>query len=321
MPITPSPAVLRACEVLQQMVQHPTRSFTVSELARAVGVPRATCDAILQGLAVQRFVIRSADDRRYELGPAGIVLGEAARIANPGLRAARVEAERLARGLGACVSICIHDGHTARVVETFDFGPLFALRARVGQAIPLVPPFGAVFVAWNDEDAEAWIARAGDSLDVGERDRYRRALGAIRRRGYSVSIATPRAAFEERIETLVGSPESEDAQQARDELIREVMHGAYLPADLDAGSAVRVVQISAPVFDRTGCVAACLLVPGPGHDITDSELRALAGRLVEAATRATRDAGGVSGAGEASAPASGAASGRSRRRAPRRVGE
>ena len=212
MPITPSPAVLRACEVLQSAWSSiRPESFTVSELARAVGVPRATCDAILQALAVQRFVTRSADDRRYELGPASIALGEAARIANPGLRAAKAEAERLARELGACVSVCIHDGHTARVVEAFDFGPLFALRARVGQAIPLVPPFGAVFVAWNDDDAEGWIARAGDSLEAGERDRYRRALGAMRRRGYSVSIATPRPAFEERIETLVGSPESDDA--------------------------------------------------------------------------------------------------------------
>jgi DNA-binding IclR family transcriptional regulator len=293
MPITPSPAVLRAGEVLRHLARHPTRSFTVSELARAVDVPRATCDSILQALAAQRFVSRSADDLRYELGAGSIELGEAARIANPGLQAAQVEAERLARALGACVAVCVHDGETARVLEVFDFAPLFAVRARVGQAIPLVPPFGAVFVAWSEDEAEAWIARAGDSLTPSERAGYRDALAAIRRRGYSVSIATPQPALADSVEAFASSPGSEDARRAQDELIREAMHSAYLPMDLGAGEALRVGQISAPVFDRVGRVAASLLVPGPDREISSQELPLLAHGLVEAATRATRAAGGV----------------------------
>jgi DNA-binding IclR family transcriptional regulator len=292
MPITPTPAVLRACELLRHMVDHPTRAFSVSELARTAAVPRATCDAILQALAVQRFVRRSADDRRYELGPGCIELGEAARIANPTLRAAKVEAERLAQSLGACVAVSVHEGQTVRVVDVFDFAPLFAVRARVGQVIPLVPPFGAVFVAWNDEDAEAWIGRAGASLTPAERDGYRRALEGIRRRGYSVSIVAPRPALEETFEVLARPPETNDARRARDELIHEAMHSAYLPADLEIEAAVRVGQVSAPVFDRTGRVEVSLLVPGPGLDITSTELRELGRRLVEAANRATREAGG-----------------------------
>jgi DNA-binding IclR family transcriptional regulator len=280
------------------MMEHPTGSFSVSELARAVAIPRATCDAILQALAAQRFVTRSADDRRYELGPGSIELGDAARAANSALRAAKVGAEHLARALGANVAVCVHDGDTARIVEVFDCGPLFAVRARVGQVIPLIPPFGAVFVAWNEEEAEAWIARAGDSLEPGECDGYRRALAAIRRRGYSISLATERPALEDTVETLASSPESDDARRARDELIREAMHSAYLPADLDAEAARRVGQISAPVFGRTGRVAASLLVPGPEREITGAELRALAGPLVEAAARATRDAGGLEPARE-----------------------
>ncbi len=292
MPIAPSPAVLRAGDLLAQLIQHPSQSFTLSELARLVSVPRATCDAILQALAVHRLVTRREDDLRYELGPAGIALGEAARIANPWLRAARVEGERLARALAACISVCVHDGRTARVAEAFDFGPLFAVRARVGQTIPLVPPFGAVFVAWHDEDAARWIARAGADLAADERDRYRRALEAVRRRGYSVSIVTPRYASPETVEIFASPPESDDARRARDELIRQAMHSDYLPVDLDPQTPVRVGQISAPVFDRTGVVAASLLLPGPEREITPAELHALAVRLLEAATRATDAAGG-----------------------------
>jgi len=293
MPINPSPAVLRACEMLRHLVEHPNRTFSVSELARAVAVPRATCDAILQALAAQRFVTRSSDDRRYELGPGCIELGEAAQIANPALRAAKFEAEGVARSLAGNIAVSIYDGDAVRVVDVFDFGPLFAVRARVGQAIPLVPPFGAVFVAWNDDDAAAWIARAGDSLEPRERDHYRHALEAIRQRGYSVSIAPPRPALEEKVDALAGTPENEDARRARDEFIREMMHTAYLPTDLEAEAAVRVGQISAPVFDRTGHVAVSLLMPGPAREITPTEVHALAERLVEAAGRATREAGGL----------------------------
>jgi DNA-binding IclR family transcriptional regulator len=78
----------------------------------------------------------------------------------------------------------------------------------------------------------------------------------------------------------------------RDELIREMMHSDYLAADLEAEADVRVGQISAPVFDHRGRVAASLLMPGPDRDITGAELRALADRLVRAAAQATRSAGG-----------------------------
>ena len=289
MPIEPSPAVLRAGDILGQLIQQPAAALSVSELARRVGAPRATCDAILRALSVHRLVTRREDDLRYELGPGGIALGEAARVANPWLAAARIEAERLARELGACVCVCVHDGRSARVVESFDFGPLFAVRARVGLEIPLVPPFGAVFVAWKKEDAEAWIARADEHLEADEQDRYRRALTAVRNRGYSVSIATPRDVDPGRVSAL-GVPLESD--QERDELMQQVMHSDYLPVALDAQRSVRVGQISAPVFDRAGSVAASLLLPGPEREVGAVELRVLAGRLMEAATRATSLAGG-----------------------------
>src|SRR4029450_6881480 len=135
-----SPAVLRACNLLAHLIHHPTESFTVSELARAIDVPRPTCDAILQALAAHRFVTRRSD-RRYELGPGSIALGDAARAANPLLRVAKdatearpprrdapraatpllrvakAEAERLARELASCAAVTVRDGDTARVVE------------------------------------------------------------------------------------------------------------------------------------------------------------------------------------------------------------
>ena len=292
MPIAPSPAVLRAGDVLAQLVQHPSESFSVSELARRVGVPRATCDAILQALAVQRLVTRREHDLRYELGPGGIALGDAARIANPALRAANVEAERLARELASCVAVCIRDGDTARVAEVFDFGPIFARRARIGQAIPLVPPFAAVFVAWSDDDAEGWLARAGATLEPDERDRYRHALHEVRRRGYSCSVIPRRPEFLEAVATLASPTASDATLGGREAFLREMMHSGYLAGDLQAETSLRVGQLSAPVFDASARVTASLLMLGPDHESTTAEIQTLAARLVEATARATRNAGG-----------------------------
>src|SRR6478672_1405098 len=56
MALQPSPAVARASDLLHYLAQHPLRRFTVSELARDVGLPRATCDTLLLALAGGGFV-------------------------------------------------------------------------------------------------------------------------------------------------------------------------------------------------------------------------------------------------------------------------
>jgi DNA-binding IclR family transcriptional regulator len=160
MSLIPSPAVLRACDLLTHLAAHPTQPFTVTELARHLAIPRATCDSLLLGLASSGFVRRDAE-LRYELGSACIVLGDAARAANPALRTAGVHAEALARAQQSVVAVTIRDGDETRVASVFDYGPAFGIRTRAGDAITLVPPFGASFVAWDDEaQVQAWLARA-----------------------------------------------------------------------------------------------------------------------------------------------------------------
>lgn len=115
----------------------------------------------------------------------------------------------------------------------------------------------------------------------------------IRLRGFSVSVVVPRRPqLGKDFESLARSPESNEARRVHDEFIREMMHSDDLPVDLDADENVRVGQISAPVFDPRGRVAASLLVPGPDRDIIGAEAYALADRLVQAASQATRNAGG-----------------------------
>jgi len=289
MPIAPSPAVSRACEILDHLAGHPDESFSVSEVARLIEVPRATCDSVLQALAAHQYVTRRETDRRYQLGPRVIAVGEAARRANPVLEAAKDEAERLARANGWFVAVSIRDGNLARVAQVFDFAPLFALRARVGQAIPLVPPFGAVFVAWSADEEDAWLARADATLKPKERARYRGALQQVRRRGYSLAVLTRRL---QAVETMAISTDADVSAEARERIVRQMMHSDYLATDLDPGAPLRIAQISAPVFDWNGQATTSLLAPGPEYEVSCAEVETLAQHLVEAAARATTRAGG-----------------------------
>jgi DNA-binding IclR family transcriptional regulator len=293
MPVTPAPAVLRAGEVLHHLALHPSESFTVSELARDLALPRATCDTVLQALAEGGFVARRSDDLRYELGPSCIVVGDAARVANSVLRTTAVEAEQLARALVACTAVSVRHGDGSSVAEVFDFGPTFGPRAHIGQSIPHSPPFGAVYVAWDPNDADQWFAHAASSLDERERERYLLALAEVRRRGFSVSISSNRRPkLEALLSALADHPDAANARRSRDELMAELAHSEYLISDLAAESTLRVSHMAAPVFDRRGRAVASILLLGPDYEITADEIRARGDALTRAAARATQQTGG-----------------------------
>lgn len=296
MPLTPSPAVLRAADLLHHLASHPAQRFTVSELARHVGLARATCDTVLLALSERGFVRRDAA-LRYELGPACIVVGDAARQANPALRTAAEHAEALARRESAVTAVSIRDGEETRVANVFDFGPPLALRARVGEAIQLVPPFGASFVAWDDEAGiRWWLDRADPPLSPSEAARYRAALDAVRRRGFSVTRMTARQpVLIEALERLVGDGDVDDARRARDEAVRQMTHSEYLAGELDLDGTMRVAQVSAPVFEADGRIGASIMLLGPTHEVTAGEIAELGARVLAAASAATAAVSGAEG--------------------------
>jgi DNA-binding IclR family transcriptional regulator len=297
MALIPSPAVLRACDLLSHLAAHPTRPFSVTELARHLGIPRATCDSLLLGLAERGFVRRDAG-LRYELGSGCIVLGDAARSANPALRTAGVYAQALARAQLSVIAVTIRDGDETRVASVFDFGPAFGIRPRAGDAITLVPPFGASFVAWdNAVQIQAWLDRAQPSLTSAEVARYHSALDAVRARGYSITVGTGRQPeLAMALEQLIGDAATDDAadeaRRVRDEAIRTVTHSEYLAAEVDLRGTTRLTQVSAPVFAPDGTVAASIMLLGPSHDVSAAEIIQLGEMVLVAAGRATQEIGG-----------------------------
>jgi DNA-binding IclR family transcriptional regulator len=283
----------RAFDVLDELARNPGEPLTISEIARRTGMARATADSVLLALAERGLVKRGEDDRRFALGPTCIFLGDAARATNAGLSAAAEEAERLARELAAFVAVSILEGQQVRIASVSDFGPPFAVRTRVGQSIPLVPPFGAVFVAWEGEEAVGqWLDR-GD-LSAKERERYLRALESVRRNGYSVAVApTRREELAETLESLTATPATPGEQRQRDRIIHEISHGEYLLESIEASSPVRVSQLSAPVFDARGHVTVSIRILGTGFEMDRGDLEILGSKLRDAAAQATRASGGA----------------------------
>ncbi|WTW99491.1 helix-turn-helix domain-containing protein [Streptomycetaceae bacterium NBC_01309] len=294
MPLVASPAVLRAVDILETLAAEPSEAMTVSEVARILDMPRASCHTVLLALAERGYAVRGDGDLRYRLGPACIAVGDAARSINSALAVTGHEAEALAKETGTCVGVSVHTGDEIRVVEVFDHGAPFAVRGHVGQAIRLAPPFGAGFVAWaDDEGVEAWLDAASAPLDADARARYRAALDAIRARGYSVTVATPRnPELAEALAVLTNTPDAEEARRVRDEVVVELTHSEYLPTDLDGDRPVRMLQCSAPVFDVLGNVVAKIMVFGPNYDLTAAEVAVVGEQLRAAVERATRNIGG-----------------------------
>jgi DNA-binding IclR family transcriptional regulator len=315
MPLIPSPAVLRACDVLDHLARHAGESFSVSELARLVSMPRATCDSVLLALAERGLVVRREPDLRYAIGPACIAIGDAARAALSVLGEAAPIAEELARSTHLCVALATRSGGDVRVAEVFDHGPAFATRTRIGESIPLAAPFGAVFVAWDGEEAaERWLDRAHERLSERERQRYAAALRAIRARGYSITTAIrPTRGLAKLLDELVDHPGGEVRPQRRERLIRMMIHTEYLPVEIGPES-LQVSQMSAPIFDPLGTVNAAIMALGPSYEMNPEDVGTLGERLLAAARSATARVGGVA----PPAPARQAAPARGRRVARRK---
>lgn len=288
MALEPSPGVIRAAGLLSLLADGATRghpSMSASELARLSGVPRATCNSLLLGLN-EAGLVRRNNDLTYALGVGCVTLGDAARTVNPVLAEAGTRAEALAQELNAVVAVTVRYGTETSVVEVFDFGPPIGYRVRPLESIRLVPPFGASFVAWDDAQIEHWLGRAEPPLSAADAARYRDLLSEVRRRGYSVSVGS---AHQHGLATAFERLASGDrgATAERDEAMRDLRSDEYIAGEIAADERVRLIQISAPVFEPSGEVFVSLMLLGAGHDVSGTEIAALGARLASAAGEVT----------------------------------
>lgn len=289
---TAVPAVERAARILALLSADPQRPWTVTQVAAEVGVAKATCFAILTSLSGFGWVRRSDAAKTYCLGPELIRLGAAAGARLPGLTAARREmfalADELAVGCFACALID-DEMVILDVAGTGDDG--FDLPTLAAWRVPVRAPLGSIYFAWSTPaEIDAWLRRSGGAGTKRELEVNRRALSAIRARGYSIGGGVEvQLQVEELLERIGSSSGDERIELAI--TLADLVRGTPAAPSLDAGRHP-VTHLIAPVFDTHGRIVLTLtLVPGPGQ-VHDANVTSYATPLLAAVGRVTVEIGG-----------------------------
>lgn len=277
----PAPATERTVAIVEFLAARPDRGFTLSELARHLGLNKATAHATLNALVTAGWLLRHPADKTYRLGPALVTVGAAAAARERTLiDFADAEMHRLADELGLqCVASAVI-GDEIVILARAGRPATLEVTVPVGQRLPLVPPLGTVFVAWSGPDEiDAWLRRVGPATEPGRLDRYRDALAAVRARGYSIALDAAARAH------LARSLRHHEDVAA---VIEKLGHEEYVLAELDRATSYNVSLLAAPVFDADGRVVLALTLFGFAGELQADQIPHYGERLRAAADTITR---------------------------------
>lgn len=269
----------RAVAIIEFLAARPAQTYSLSEIARRVGLNKSTAHTLIHTLHSAGWLFCSPRDLRYGLGPRLTMIGEAASQCMPELVVARPVMNELANELRAeCVfSTVVKD----EIVILGSTGPLRLGEPtpHAGTRMPCAPPFGTVFVAWFSEAERA--ERLGQGLDRGY-DAMADELDAIRRRGY---VATLKANDEMRLSRVLRDiPDSyfnrAQLRSALEERITQLKPTDYLASHERGAPPQDIESIQAPVF-QDGSPRFAITVSHLRGPMTTTQVAAL-GRRVRA---------------------------------------
>lgn len=267
-----TPGVERAALVLNFLAANSAEEFSLSELGRRLGLSKATCHAVLTSLAGVGFVLRHPSRSTYRLGPGLISLGRAAEESLGVVDVAREEMRALATRLHVECLATAAIGDEIVVLSRASVDTPLGIAARVGQRLPLVPPFGTVFLAWAAPDAiDRWLRRLDSGASEQHVARLREAVAAVRRRGYVAGLSSP-----------PGTPPDADGEA----LAALATEDAAL-VELGAALPFRVNYVVAPVFAPDATVALALTLVGLPEQLPAAELPLYVRELTASTRRVT----------------------------------
>lgn len=262
------PAVERALGILELLAERPQELLGLSEIARSLGMNKASCHATLTLLAERAYLVRHAD-KTYSLGPAILPIATSFLSDQDALPHARAAMAALSRDLHLdCVASAVVEDEIVVLARTSSPGS-FGVDIRVGTRFALVPPVGTVFLAWAArEPVRRWLAAVAGERGEARRERLLDALAVVRERGYSVALGH-----------VGGSGDIDD----------------YLLFALEESERLPVTHVAAPVFDPEGRVRLAITVVGFHEAVASRDVPRVAERLQAACGSVASSTWGTAG--------------------------
>lgn len=194
----------------------------------------------------------------------------------------RTEIDRLAAALSVeCSAMAVITDQMAVNVATAGASDA---EARLGERIPLMPPWGELCVAWEESDAiDQWLSRALPS-DECTQEQYRERLEEVRRRGWSLTMRGDYR--DEQIIEALREYSSGGYTPAQERDIRAIISrtsSSYAPVTLEPGRTYDVDSLLAPVFDAAGKVRLVLRIANLPREATAERILDWAEELLAAA--------------------------------------
>ena len=287
----PALAAMRSVDLLNFLIVNPRSAFTLSELSAALGVSPASMSAILVALTEAGYLVRHPRHKTFELGPAVVAAGHSASIRHPIVELARLEMDALVSLGSECVGSAVVGDEI--IILAIAGAPASSGHAlRVGQRLPLVPPFGLAFLASApSQDVRRWILRLAPHHSDLDTAVLSASLDVVRSRGFAVGLETERvSAADALIDELVTNP--------RDETLRERVSAAiieqswdYILDEIDPEARYRVNNVAAPIFGADGSVVYVLTVQGFAA-LSGVEVLEIGRRVSDRCRALTRELGG-----------------------------
>lgn len=288
----PSPPTDRVVRVLSALAGDAAGS-TVTELAEALGLNRATCAAILASLEQWGWVARQGA-RRYGLGDGLLGITDAVRTRLPVLATADEVLAQLTETTGYRSTLSRVDGeHLTTIAACGDRGRTDP-GSGIGTRVPMRPPFGTVIAAWwSPDERRRWMDRS--DLTAEDRHQLEGFLDAMRANGFGARRfdAANQPALST-IQDLVGTLGDSKAEvELRGELmrlLRSYSGTVYSYDELRGPGTLGVSYLVAPVFEQQDARYQLELHVLRGA-IDREEIRRLVDLLLDAADTLTRSLG------------------------------
>ena len=168
---------------------------------------------------------------------------------------ARAEMEELAQDLALdCLAAALAEDDLVILASTgrpgSDKSP-----TEVGQRVPFIAPFGALWLAWADQARiDAWLPSAESEHGREIREVCLQVIDRVRDRGWSLGLGGPSHTQVESLLVAASQPDSDGNVKEHISEFGDQLASSYEPADLVADQLYDVRNISAPVFNGSGDV-------------------------------------------------------------------